>query len=309
MIDEVSLTRALTLGDAIEALEAAFREPRWPDGPQRTHLEVNDGGELLLMPVWNDCSLGVKLVTLNPSNSERGMPFVHGVYILFGSSLEPEAIVDGTALTVLRTAAVSGLATRLLARPDAQSLVLFGAGVQAHAHLDAMLQVRPITRVDVVDPNPERALALVQKARAEGLEARTADAGAVSDADIVCTCTTSPVPVFDGQQLKDGAHVNAMGAYRPDKRELDEHTVRRGRLVVETRAAALAEAGDIIIPMQRGTLKPSDIRADLREVLLGTRVRENHWDVTVFKSVGVAFEDLVVATAALNRVEGKAAAR
>jgi ornithine cyclodeaminase/alanine dehydrogenase-like protein (mu-crystallin family) len=209
-------------------------------------------------------------------------------------------VIDGSELTALRTAAVSGLATRYLARADAERLVLFGAGMQAAAHLEAMSAVRSLAEAVVVSRTPGPAATLAERATAMGLKASVGHPDAVSEADIVCTCTTSAVSVFPGRLLKSGAHVNAVGAYLPNDRELDTETVRRGKVVVETREVALAEAGDLLIPIAEGAIGPDHIRADLSEVVRGAQVRTADDDVTVFESVGMGFEDLVVARAALD---------
>lgn len=301
VIDADQLSRLLPVADAVDALEAAFGADRLPDAPQRVRVGT-DAGEILLMPASGAAGVGVKLVTLSPGNPERGLPLIHGVYVLFSpDSQVPEAIIDGAGLTGLRTGAVSGLATRHLARPDAARLVIFGAGVQARAHLDAMRAVRPIDSVVVVSRSSGPASRLAERARSSGLAAEVGDSAAVADADIVCTCTTSAEPVFDGSLLPAGAHVNAVGSYRPDLRELDETTIRRGRLVVETREAALEEAGDLLMPIGVGVITAGDL-VELSDVVRGARVRRGPEDVTVFKSVGVAFEDLVVARAALDRL-------
>ena len=299
-IDAAELARRVSMAAAIAALDRAFGAAARPEAPPRTHLSVA-GGDLVLMPATGAAGAGVKLVTVNPANPARGLPLIHGLYVLFApESLAPVAVIDGAALTGLRTAAVSGLATRYLAHAGARRLVIFGAGTQARAHLDAMRAVRPITRVRVVSRTPEGARRLVEQARALGLDADVAGPDAVAAADIVCACTTSPTPLFDGALLPAGAHVNAVGAYTPTTRELDDTTVRRGRLVVETREAALTEAGDLIIPLQAGVIARSDIMADLSEVVRGAMVRRAPGDITVFKSVGVAFEDLAIAAIAVG---------
>lgn len=296
------LTRALPMVAAVDALEAAFGSGALPETPRRAVVDTASG-DLLLMPAHGEPGVGVKLVTVTPGNPGRGLPLIHGLYVLFeGETQAPRALIDGAALTALRTAAVSGLATRHLARSEAGRLVIFGAGMQAASHLEAMRAVRPVDRVTVVSRTRERAEALAERALAAGLEARVGGPETVAEADLVCTCTTSDVPVFEGSLLQPGAHVNAVGAYRPEARELDDETVRRGRLVVETREAALAEAGDLLIPIGAGVISEADIVADLGEVAHGATVRRGPEDVTVFKSVGVAFEDLVVARAAVDRL-------
>ena len=300
LIDADELARLLPMPAAIEALERAFAEPELPEAPQRARVDV-PAGELLLMPAAGRPGVGVKLVTVAPGNPARALPFVQAAYVLFDpDTLSPEAVLDGTALTTLRTAAVSGVATRRLARPDASRLVVFGAGATATAHLDAMVAVRPIASLRVVSRSPGPAEELAARGRKLGLEAAVAEPGAVAEADVVCTCTTSERPVFDGTLLPPGVHVNAIGAYRPDMRELDDEAVVRARVVVETREAAMAEAGDLLIPMRAGRVGPEHVVAELADVVRGATVRRGAEDITVFKSVGVAPEDLAVARAALD---------
>jgi ornithine cyclodeaminase/alanine dehydrogenase-like protein (mu-crystallin family) len=297
------LRSRLPIAGAVDALDVAFaREDRSLVAPLRNTL-ATPSGTLLTMPAAGDAGVGIKLVTLSEFNPQRGLPFIHAVYVLFDAvTQEPEAVIDGSELTALRTAAVSGLATRHLANADASRLVLFGAGVQAAAHLDAMLAVRPIRDVVVVGRSPARRDALVDHARSLGLVARAGDPTAVRDADIVCTCTTSAVSVFSGHDLAAGAHVNAVGAFLAHQRELDTEAVRRAKVVVETREVALAEAGDLVIPIQEGAFDASHIVADLGEVARGAAVRRSPNDVTAFVSVGFSFEDLVVARAAMEAV-------
>jgi ornithine cyclodeaminase len=296
------LREALPTAAAVDALEAAFRAGSIPQAPPRAHVPAGDG-DLLLMPAVGEQGAGVKLVTVNPSNPERGLPLVQGAYVLFApETLEPVALFGGAELTALRTAAVSALATRHLARRDASRLVMFGAGTQAAAHLEGMMAVRSVEEVTIVSRTRETAEALAERARGLGLGARVGSAEDVRAADLICTCTTSPTPVLDGSLLPAGAHVNAVGAFRPTERELDDETVRRGRLVVETREAAFEEAGDLMIPIKDGVIAEENVIADLAEVIGGVEVRRSSRDVTVFKSVGVAYEDLVIARAALDRL-------
>jgi ornithine cyclodeaminase len=291
---------ALSWTDAVEALDSAFGSDAAEAQPQRTHLSV-PSGELLLMPAHGPSGVGVKLVTLNPGNRDRGLPFIHGLFLSFDpSTLAPDALLDGAALTAIRTAAVSALATSYLARADACRLVVFGAGTQGAAHVDAMRAVRPIETVGVVATRSDRAASLVRRLVDQGVDARVVGPDAVAEADIVCTCTPSDQPLFPSAAVPEGAHVNAIGSYRPDLRELDGRLLRRARLVVETRAAALAEAGDIVQAVEDGHIEPSDIAGDLRELVTGRVWRRDRHDVTVFKSVGLAFEDVILARAILH---------
>ena len=300
LIDADELRRIVPMAAAIDALEAGFREQDPSITPPRSHVET-PAGSLLLMPTAGDGGLGVKLVAITPLNPTRGLPFINAVYVLFDKATQtPEAVIDGGALTALRTAAVSGLATRHLANPDSASLVIFGAGVEARSHLEAMLAVRPIERVIVVSRTVARAEALAAVARKRGIDASVGRVEAVAEADLLCTCTTSIVPLFDGEMLAPGTHVNAVGTYQPHARELDTTTIRRARVVVETRDAALSEAGDLLIPIQEGVVGTDHLVADLAEVVGGVGVRRSRDDITVFKSVGLAFEDLIVARAAVD---------
>ena len=301
-IDADRLGRLLPMETAVDALEAAFGSGALPAAPLRTHIET-EGGSLVTMPATGPQGTGVKLLTVTSGNPEMGRPLIQGLYVLFSvGTQEPEAAIDGAALTALRTGAVSGLATRYLAREEAARLVIFGAGTQARSHLEAMLAVRPVETVTFVSRTADRAVALAGSAREMGVTAEVAGRRAVATADIVCTCTTSPTPVFEGSLLSVGSHVNAVGAYTPQTRELDDDAMVRARVVVETREVALAEAGDLLIPLGAGSIGPNHVVANLSEVVRGVTVRRSPEDITVFKSVGVAFEDLVVARAAVDRL-------
>jgi ornithine cyclodeaminase/alanine dehydrogenase-like protein (mu-crystallin family) len=299
VVDASALERALPMTAAIDALEAAFGSDRLPEAPIRSRVE-SAAGSLLLMPAHGAPGVGVKLVTLTPANAERALPFIHAAYVLFDPETQaPVALIDGAALTALRTAAVSGLATRHLARPEARRLVIYGAGVQARSHLAAMRAVRPIEAVVIVSRGRERAEEL---ARDAGVPAVVGAPGAERAADIVCTCTTSAEPVVHGDALADGVHVNAVGAYTTEMRELDAAAVARAKVVVETREAAAAEAGELALAIEEGAIRADHVVADLAELVRGRAVRTSNEDVTLFKSVGVAFEDLVVAAAAIERL-------
>jgi ornithine cyclodeaminase/alanine dehydrogenase-like protein (mu-crystallin family) len=299
-IDADRLKERMPMPRAIDALEAAFMAER-PLVPQRQRVAAG-AGDLLLMPAASPIGIGVKLVTISRSNRARGLPTVQGTYTLFDAdSLAPVAVIDGAALTMLRTGAVSGLATRHLARSDTSSLVIFGTGPQAHSHLDAMCAVRPVKRLSIVPRSGAGVKELAEHGRRLGLQVEIGTPAAVADADLVCTCTSSSTPVFDGSLLRPGVHVNAMGAYHPDTRELDDAAVQHGKVVVEDREMALAEAGDLLIPISRGLITSSHIVCDLRELVLGQQVRTSADDITIFKSVGMALEDLAVALALVGK--------
>lgn len=300
-LDAAALAAALPMADAVDAVGEAFAADAIA-APPRDHHAV-PGGTLLVMPAAGPAGTGVKLVTIAPGNPDRGLPLISGVYVLFEpDGLTPAALLDGAALTALRTGAVSGLAARHLARQDAAHLVVLGAGAQARSHVAAMRAVRPVTRVTVVSRTAARAGALVAELRADGLDAREGTPEAVREADLVAACTTSPTPVVRGADLPPGVHVTAVGAYTARTRELDTAAVVGSRLVVEDRDVALAEAGDVRIPVEEGALTRDAVAADLRELVAGAPVRRTADDRTTFKSVGMALEDLAVAVAALRRL-------
>lgn len=301
-IDGPDVWRRLPMAAAIDALELAVRTSGVPPVPPRMHL--GDGGQqLLVMPAMADGWAGVKLITIDPENPGRGRSLVNGAYVLFEPpGLEPAAVVEGRALTELRTAAVSGLATRHLARPDAAHLVIFGAGAQGRSHLIAMAAVRELAEVRIVAPRSESIDAFLAFAAAHvTVPVLAGNPGDVAGADLVCVCTSSSTPVFDGHLLPAGAHVNAIGSYRPDMQEVDTATVVASRVVVETREAALAEKGDLLQAEEAGLWSRDAIVADLAELVRArSPVRTRAEDRTLFASVGVAFEDLVVARAVVR---------
>ncbi len=294
----------LSMVDAIHALERSLADG-FPPAPQRLHLEER-GQLLLVMPSMADGYAGTKLITIDARNPERGLPLVNGTYTLFAPpGLEPVATFDGRALTELRTAAVSGLATRHLARTDATRLVVIGTGAQARSHLVAMAAVLPITEVVLVGRRRARVDELAAFAR-DRLAARVT-AGTAQDlsaADVVCACTSSSTPVVEGTLLSPGVHVNAIGAYLPTMAEVDAGGVAACKVVVETRDAARAEKGDLLQAQEAGAWSFEDVAADLPELVRGAAVRTSDDDRTLFASVGVAYEDLVIARAVFERASG-----
>jgi ornithine cyclodeaminase len=308
------LRAALPIELVVDALERRFVTslPGELDGTPRTVIGVpgrpaGDEAEILLMPAHGHEGAGLKLVSIVRGNPARGLPMIQGLYVLLAPrGMTPELVIDGAALTALRTAAVSALATRQLARPDSRNLVLFGAGAQAAAHVDAMRAVLPIERVTVVGSSAAspRATALVAGLIAAGVDATVGDRSAVAGADVVCTCTTSTAPVFADKDLRPGAHVNAIGAYRLDMCEIPADSLARALLVVESVAATLAEAGDVVSAIGSGALPASGFAFELHEVLTGAVGREDEQQITVFKSVGLAVEDLIVARAAADSLAG-----
>jgi ornithine cyclodeaminase/alanine dehydrogenase-like protein (mu-crystallin family) len=300
---------------AVDALQAglADRSSQTLDPVPRSAIQLPAGPdgagdrELLLMPCHGPEGVGVKLVTVAPENPSRnGLPRIQGSYALFSpGGLEPRLIIDGAALTRLRTASVSALATRLLARPDSRRLVIFGGGVQGAAHAAAIRAVRPIEHVTVIGAGSgsTRASALVAGLRADGLAARLGDAGALAEADIVCTCTTATEPLFAAGDVRPGTHVNAVGSHRPSMCELPVELLGGALLAVETERAARAEAGEIVRAIETGVLPETGFAAELSALAAGRTTRHDDGQVTVFKSVGLSVEDLIVARALADRLD------
>jgi len=298
--DEVRAAVPMTA--AIAALQETLREGLDPEtDPARAVVPV-EHGQLLLMPSHSPRFAGVKIATVAPGNAARGLPRVQGSYLLLDAeTLGPRAILDGVALTAIRTAAVSAAAADLLAEPDAERLVVFGTGPQAHSHIEALRAIRPLRHITVVGRDPGRLASFLDRYgdAAVVVEAGTADA--VAQADLVACCTTARTPLFDGSALPSRATVVAVGSHEPDAREVDDETVRRSTVVVEAGAAALREAGDIILAVESGALDPKDL------ITMAPLARGITWPdrsrPRLFKSVGMAWEDLVVAGVAYEAVE------
>jgi ornithine cyclodeaminase len=271
--------------------------------PLRRGMLLADGRGLLgLMPgsTSSPRTLGLKAITVFPGNHGTELDAHQGVVVLFDpENGVPRAILDASEVTALRTAAASGVATRALARDDAADLALLGSGIQARTHLEAMLVARALRRVRVFSPSRARREAFAaRESERHGLRVEAVDSAraALDGADLVCTTTSSKVPVLEGGWLAPGCHVNAAGACTKSARELDTEAVRRARVFVDRRESALNEAGDLLIPMAEGALAPDAIQGELGEVLLGTCAgRRTRDEITLFESLGLAVEDLAAA--------------
>jgi ornithine cyclodeaminase len=277
--------------------------------PARSVVALDDAGNLLLdMPgaIDRPAVFGSKLLSYFPANST--LPMIQGVIILFEASTgRPVAVIDAVSVTALRTAAASGMATRLLAREDASTLAILGTGVQAEHHLRAMRAVRSIKRVAVWGRTPENAQAFAARHRGSaGIEivAVTDARTAVEPADIVCTVTASPTPILEGSWLKPGAHLNLVGAFTPTTREADTQAIRQSRLFVEIREFALREAGEILIPIGEGALTAAHIAGEIGEVVAGKIVGRTRPDeITAYKSLGNVAQDLATAAHAYATIK------
>jgi ornithine cyclodeaminase len=245
-------------------------------------------------------AVGIKVITVFPGNHGTAYDSHQGAVLLFETERgRLLAVMDASSITAIRTAAVSGVATRALARVDASALALLGSGVQAATHLEAMALVRPLRRVRVWSRDPAHVARFVEAARARhafAIEAAPSARDAVADADIVCTVTASREPVLEGAWLREGTHVNAVGASLRTARELDSAAMARARVFVDRRESAANEAGDLLIPRAEGAIGDDHVQGELGEVLLG-RVdgRRTEAEITVFKSLGLAVEDVASA--------------
>jgi ornithine cyclodeaminase/alanine dehydrogenase-like protein (mu-crystallin family) len=290
---------ALAQGDAILPL----RPIMWL--PERV-------GALGLMPAYLGVikSMGVKVITVFPGNQGTKYDSHIGAVLLFGAEHgELKAIMDASEITGIRTAAVSGVATRLLAREDAGDLAILGSGVQAATHLEAMLAVRPIRRVRVWSRNPANAKRFAERqSRRRGInvEAMGSAQEAVAGADIICTTTSAPEPVLCGDWIAPGAHVNAVGSSVAVTRELDTAAMVRSKLFVDRRESTLNEAGDFLIPKKEGEIGDDHILGEIGEILIGkAKGRQSPDEITLFKSLGLAVEDVASAYHIYKQAEKK----
>lgn len=316
ILNAADVRQALPMPMAVEAMKQAFAA--FSDGkalvPPRIHLPiVPHSGISLIMPSFVDGAttteqaLAVKVVSLFDGNQARGLARIQAaVVVLEPDTGRPIALLDGAMLTAIRTAAASGAATDLLARRDCRTVALFGTGVQAITHLFAMCAVRPIEKIFVCSRTPSKVAALIAEfagrpAIPAELIAADSPQQALADADIVCCTTTSKTPIFDDADLKPGVHINAVGSYTPQAREVPPETVCRAMVVVDSRHAAWEEAGDLIQPMQAGLIGREHIHAELGELVLGRKTgRVDDQQITFFKSVGLAVQDAVAARVALK---------
>ena len=294
---------AVGFGSAINALQAALADGLDPAAdPARASVPL-ERGEFLLMPSQGAGFAGVKVLTVAPANPDRGLPRIQGVYLLCDAeTLTPRALLDGTALTTLRTPALSALAARFLAPPDPARVVVVGSGPQAWGHVHALSAVRDLDDVVITGRSAPNAHRLADRLSAEGFPARAGDASAVADATIVVCATTAAVPVIDGSGVADDALVIAVGSHEPDRRELDGSLLGRSQVVVEDRATALREAGDVIVAIEEGRIDAASL-TPLAQVVRG-EASVDRTRPRVFKSVGMAWQDLVVAAACVNAPTG-----
>src|SRR4029077_14077827 len=287
-LNEEQVREHLLMTELIPAMEKAlidFSAGRVTQ-PVRSIISIDPhGGFLGLMPALTPDGLGLKAVTFYPSNAERGIPtHMATIFLVEPQTGTPLAIMDGRLITEMRTAAVSAVATKLLASPDAKVLAILGSGVQARSHVEALRLVRQFEEIRVWSPTIEHAKRFAQEIGAIATSAEEA----VRDADVIVTVTSSTTPVLNGDWLKPGCHVNAIGACRPDWRELDDEAMQENVVFVDSREGAMRESGDVI-------LSGAKIYAELGEALVG-KVPAQANKTTTFKSLGMAVEDIAAAT-------------
>lgn len=312
ILSAAEVVQALPMAAAIEGMKTAFAQlsAGQVTVPVRVHVGVpqHDGVSLFMPALLHQSGdLAVKVVSVFPHNPTKGLPVINGIVLVLDETTGvPRALMDGGSLTAVRTGAVSGAATDLLANPDASSVAIIGSGVQARTQLEAVCTVRQITAVYVYSPNRDHAEAFAAAAAGRGpipanvVVVHSAET-AVSQADIICAATSSYTPVFDGRALKPGAHVNGVGSFRTTMQEIDLATVQRSLVVVDSREAMWEEAGDLVIPLNAGDIAESHIHAELGELVSGAKPgRTSRDQITFFKSVGVAVQDAISGRIALE---------
>jgi len=313
ILDGDEVRSALPMEKAIKAMRAAFGllSRNKVKMPERSLIKINEyDATSLIMPVYAEHfeHISIKVINAFNQNPGKGLDRVHGLLLLFdGRSGKPVAMFEGRAITSIRTGAASGLATDLMARDDVVTAAIIGAGVQGKAQLEAISLVRSIRKAYVYDLDTVTAERFADEmSRLLNLDVAVSSsaADAVSCADVICTATVSRTPVFMDRNVATGTHINAIGSFKPDHQEISEETLLRSRLVVDHRLSVLSETGDLIIPMGKGVFKETDIWAELGDLVLGHKIgRENDHQVTLFKSVGSAIQDLAAATAAFKIAE------
>ncbi len=304
LLSTEDLRHVLSMRDVIEAVELAFQEHcnNGTTVPDRTIINVDDDGYVLYMPAYikRMKAMAIKVVSAYSNNAARGLPTVMAAVILNDPDTgEPLALMEGNYLTAMRTGATTAVATKYLARKDSKVVGVIGTGVQAKTQILGIKEVRKIAKVLAFDLNRERSLEYKEYVESEvGIDCDVVESPyeAVKGVDILITATTSKKPVVEGEWLKEGTHVNSIGWVGKDSRELDSEVVRRSKLVVDSIEGALREAGDVIIPIKEGIISRDDIYAELCELVSGRKPgRTSQEEITLFKSVGLAIEDVATA--------------
>lgn len=310
ILSAADVRASLSMATAIAAMRDAFSQlaAGTAEMPLRTPLPTS-AGVTLFMPGYlrESGALAQKIVSVYAGNSARGLPVISGIVVVLDATTgQPRAILDGATVTAIRTGAASGLATDLLARPESEVLALFGAGGQAYDQVAAVCAVRPLREVRIVSAGGVRCQALAARLRAEGIAARSErdPAAALHGADIIACATTSTAPLFADSDVAPGTHINAVGAFTPAMQEVPPETVARALVVIDQEAAARAEAGDLLKPLAAGRVTDDIFAREMGALLRGDLPgRRSPTQITLFKSVGLAAQDVAAASAALSHAE------
>jgi len=312
IFDRQQTAKAIAYPALLEGLRAMFASG--VEAPMRHHHTMARKGEadatLLLMPAWEPAQMdgkgvgGVKIVNVHPGNAARGLAAISASYLLFDEVTgEHLALLDGAVLTARRTAAASALAAQYLARKDARKLLIIGSGVVADQLVHAYRAALPIEEIVIWSRRAESAQKLITKLGAIDCKTSVSDnlEASIKQADIISSATLSETPLIKGKWLHNGQHVDMIGSFTPKMREADDEVMRRGRVFVDT-LAALGETGDLCVPLENGALCESDICATLYDLCQNGQGRQSDSEITVFKSVGTAIEDLAAAKVAMNNI-------
>jgi len=314
VLSREDVRQAVSMAEAIQIVEDAFIQLSSGKAvvPIRTPIDIpRHHGTILFMPAYlsDSDAAGVKVVSVFPDNIRAGRPTISALVVINDATTgEPQAVLDGSYLTALRTGAASGVATRWLSRKESSIVAIFGAGTQGRTQLEAVCEVRNVYRVWVYDIARETAELFAEEMKQRGgripADVRVAafPTEAVREADVICTATTSRKPVFSHKDLKTGVHINGIGSFKPEMQEIDEITARSALIVVDSREAAWAEAGDLMIPRDKGLLNENDIYAEIGEIANRQKPgRVNDEQTTFFKAVGNAIQDIAVASFLLKK--------
>ena len=308
------IKKAITMDEAIEAVRKAFKQLSIGKAvvPPRINLEIPEyKTTALIMSAYlpENKQIGLKLINLCENNPSRNLPLAYAIVIVSDAiNGIPIAIMDGSYLTALRTGAASGVATDILSRKDSKKVAIFGAGIQGRTQLEAVCTVRNIEKAFIFDLNPEKAKLFKREMDKKlSIEIEIGESiEVISEVDIICTATTSKTPVFPDKYIKKGVHINAIGSYKPNVREIPGETIARAKVVVDKYESCLKEAGDLIIPLKQKLINEKHIHAEIGEIIAGLKPgRTSYEEITFFKSVGNAVQDLAVSSLVLSKLQNE----
>ncbi len=314
ILNATEVRKALPMAETITAMKSAYLalSTGQAEMPLRARLPIPPQDAVsLFMPAFvnnkEGHALAVKIVSVFPNNPEKGLPLIHASVVVMDTETgKTLAVLEGGALTAIRTGAGAGAATDILARKDSKTVAIFGAGVQARTQLEAACTIRNINKVWVYDPNEKNAAKFAKEMAGMGPNPKNivvagSPREALADADIISAATTSLTPVFDAADLKPGVHINGVGSYTPEMQEIPAEAIKNSKVIVDSRSDSLAETGDLIQAIQKGIITKEHIHAEIGEILAGKKPgRDNEMEMTYFKSVGVAVQDAMAGQLALE---------